>query len=110
MRDILVERARHDAAAKRGGGHKRLELHEDLLSVSSSPDLTDLNDALERLALVHPNAAQIIELKFFAGLNREQIAELMNISPSAVWREWSFARAWLSNELDGNSQKKNREK
>ena len=109
MRDILVERARHDAAAKRGGNHKKVELNEELLSDSHSPDLVELNDALERLTTAHPDAAQIVEFKYFAGLTRDQIAEIMNISPSAVWRKWSFARAWLSNDLDGNSEKKNGE-
>lgn len=102
MRDILVERARHDAAAKRGGGHKRVELGEDLFRVSESTDLLDLADALDRLELLHPVAAQIVQLKYFAGLNREQIAELLDMSPAAVWRQWSFARAWLATELQGD--------
>ena len=106
MRDILVERARRDGAAKRGGGHKRVDLDEGMLSDSNSPDLLDLNDALERLTVEHPKAVKIVELKYFAGLNREQIAKLMGMSEATVWREWSFARAWLANELDANTDNK----
>jgi RNA polymerase sigma factor (TIGR02999 family) len=102
MRDILVERARHDAAAKRGGGQKRVELDQEMLAEPAAVDLIALNDALERLESEHPQAAKIVELKYFAGLNREQIGELLGISPSAVWRQWQFAKAWLSNELEDN--------
>ena len=102
MRDILVERARHDAAEKRGGGYKRIELDEEMLAEPSPVDLIALNDALVRFEAVHPDAAKIVELKYFAGLKREQIAELMNVSESSVWRQWQFAKAWLANELEAD--------
>ena len=103
MRDILVERARYDAASKRGGSHKRVEYHEDSISDSqSAPDLIELNDALAKLFSLHLRAGQIVELKYFAGLSREEIADMLNISPATVWREWCFARAWLANELNGD--------
>lgn len=100
MRDILVERARRESAAKRGGGRKRIELREDMASTSETPDLIDLNEALSQLEAVHPKSAEVVTLQFFAGLNRDQIAEVLNISPAAVWREWSFARAWLQSWLE----------
>ena len=106
MKDILVERARYDSAVKRGGRHSRVALDDGLVAEMDPPDLIDLTDALERLAAIHPDAAQILELKFFAGLNREEIGEMMELSPAAVWRKWNFARAWLLNELDGRSPDK----
>jgi RNA polymerase sigma-70 factor (ECF subfamily) len=102
MRDILVERARHDAAAKRGGGRKRVELDEEMLAEPDPVELIALNDALERLELLHPDAAKIVELKYFAGLTQEQIAELMHVSTSFVSRQWHFAKAWLASELEEN--------
>lgn len=95
MRDILVERARRDQAVRHGGGKKRLELHEDMAATSGAPDLMDLNEALNQLEILHPIPYKVVDLKFFGGLNRDQIAEILDISPSAVWREWCFARAWL---------------
>lgn len=105
MRDILVESARRSGAIKRGGGRMRLDLDEDSLSQPNAPDLLELNDALETLAKDHPKSVKIVELKYFAGLNREQIAELMKMSPAGVWREWAFARAWLAKELGGTGEK-----
>lgn len=103
MRDILVERARRDGAAKRGGGRNRVELQEDMVVSPELPDLMDLNEALSRLELVHPKSAEVVTLQFFAGLTREEIAEILGVSPSAVWREWSFARAWLRGQLGGQT-------
>ena len=106
MRDILVERARRDRAEKRGGKFKRVDLDDKMATESSPPDLIDLNEALERMALLHPDEAKIVELKYFAGLSRDQIGEILEISPSAAWRKWAFARAWLANELDAKDEKK----
>lgn len=103
MRDILVERARHDAASKRGGDFKQIELDDDMVSTPESPDLLDLHEALTRLEQEYPLAAKVVLLKHFAGLTREDIGRDLNLSPSAVWRQWTFAKAWLANELDGNS-------
>lgn len=104
MRDILVDRARREASVKRGGKLKRADLTEQLESDSTLPliDLLDLNDALERMSSIHPEAAKIVQLKYFAGLTHEQIADLLSLSRSAVWRQWEFARAWLANELGVN--------
>ncbi len=101
MHDVLVERARSDQTIRRGGGRKRVELHEDMATTSEPPNLMDLNEALEQLEKTHPRSHQVVFLQFFAGLNREQIAEMLEMSPSAVWREWSFARAWLLERMGG---------
>jgi RNA polymerase sigma factor (TIGR02999 family) len=103
MSDILAERARRDKTTKRGGDLERIELHDDLISSVGPPDFLDLKAALERLETIHPTAAKVIGLQFFAGLKREEIAEILNLSPSAVWRESSFARAWLKGQLDSTA-------
>lgn len=103
MRDILVEQARRKVALKRGGGRRRLELQDDGGPVDDPEHLLALNEALERFQVKYPDAAGIVMLKFFGGLTRIQIAEALDISESEVWREWTFAKAWLRKELDGGS-------
>lgn len=105
MRDILVERAREASALKRGGGRTRMELQDRPCSTSEAEaaELISLDQALRRLETVHPQPAKVVMLRFFVGLTREEIAEQMDLSPSAVWREWNFARAWLHAEMDGDN-------
>ena len=100
MRQILVERARARAAAKRGGAAIRVTLDEGL-AVNGEPsiDLVALDEALTRLALIDPQHARIVELRFFGGLTVEEGAEALEISPATVKRGWSMARAWLKREL-----------
>jgi RNA polymerase sigma-70 factor, ECF subfamily len=100
MRDILVDRVRRAQALKHGGGKKQLQLSDEMTATDEPPDLIDLNDALMKLEAEHPLCAKIISLRFFTGLSREQIAEILELSPSAVWREWAFARAWLMAALE----------
>lgn len=99
MRDLLVERARRNGAVKRGGDRRREPFDEDLCAASEGVDLVSLNEALERLERTHGLAARVVFLRFFAGLARGQIAELLGLSPAAVWREWNFAKAWLLTEM-----------
>lgn len=99
MRDILVDRVRRETAQKRGGGDRTLSLPEDIPAAAQPVDLLALNEALTRLETSHPEAAHVVTLRFFGGLTREQIARVMGISESAVWREWEFAKAWLHAEL-----------
>jgi len=103
MRDILVERAKYLRALKRGGHLRRTQFSEDLPVAHETEDLIEVNDAIRRLEMVHKRAADIVMLRFFAGLTREQIAEILDMTESAVWREWSFAKAWLLNELEGGA-------
>jgi RNA polymerase sigma-70 factor (ECF subfamily) len=100
MRQILVERARARGASKRGGAQVRVTLDETLaVQRETSIDLVALDEALTRLALIDPQQARIVELRFFGGLTVEEAAEALGISPATVKRGWSVARAWLKREL-----------
>ncbi len=100
MRDILVERARKRNTKKRGGKLPHVELREDAIPAEcEAGELLALHDALEALEQSHPTAAQVVLLRFFGGLGREQTAEMLRISEGAVWSEWMFARAWLLTKL-----------
>jgi len=102
MRRILVNHARDRAAQKRGGGAQQVSLSL-LESPSGRPDvdLIALEDALERLAARDGRKSRVVELKFFGGLTTEEIAEVLQISVATVEREWSFARAWLYDAIEG---------
>ena len=100
MRRILVDHARHHIAGKRGGGLEALPLDEALVfSVEKSSQLVNLDEALKLLEAKDPRASQVIELRFFGGLSVEESAEVLKISPRTVRREWTFARAWLREQL-----------
>ena len=104
MREILVEHARARQAGKRGGKAERLTLDEALaFSPARSRELIALDDALESLKRLDPQQARVIELRFFGGLTVEETAEVLQISPRSVKREWSVARAWLYGELSGKA-------
>ena len=97
MRRILIDHARQRGAIKRGGGHRRQELTDDIApTLDRSEDLLAVDVALARMAETEPRKAQIVMLRFYAGLNLEQIAEVLEISVPTVKRDWRFARAWLS--------------
>ncbi len=100
MRRILVDHARRDLAEKRGGEWNRVEF--DLANDVAAPrelGVIALDDALNDLASLNPQHSQIVELRFFAGLTIEQVAESLRISPRTVQREWRVARAWLRREI-----------
>jgi RNA polymerase sigma factor (TIGR02999 family) len=101
MRRILVDHARSKGRAKRGGSDIRVSL-EDSTVVTNSQDLdiVALDQALERLAIIDPQQAKIVELRFFSGLTVEETAEVLSISPATVKREWSMAKAWLHREIN----------
>ncbi len=100
MRQILVNYARSSRAQKRGGGAARIELDEAaILSPEQSKEIVDLHEALERLGTLDARKAQVVELKFFGGLNYDEIAEVLKISPVTVRRDWEFAKLWLYTEL-----------
>jgi len=102
MRRILVDHARRHAAAKRGGGAERVPIDEvELAAAEPRPDLLALDQALERLAEDDSEIARVVELRYFAGLNREEIAEVMHLSSASITRRWRLARAWLYRELAG---------
>ena len=100
MRQILVSYARSNRAQKRGGGVARIELDESaILSPEQSKEIVDLHEALERLGTLDSRKARVVELKYFGGLNYEEIAEVMKVSTVTVRRDWVFAKAWLYDEL-----------
>jgi len=100
MRQILVNYARSSRAQKRGGGALKVELDEAaIVSPEQSKAIVDLHEALERLGALDSRKARVVELKYFAGLNYDEIAEVMKISPMTVRRDWVFAKAWLYDEL-----------
>jgi RNA polymerase sigma factor (TIGR02999 family) len=100
MRRILVDHARRRIAGKRGGGFELLPLDEGLACAPAEPEeLVKLDDALERLAAKDPRSSRVIELRFFGGLSIEESAEVLKVSPRTVKREWTFARAWLREEM-----------
>jgi RNA polymerase sigma-70 factor, ECF subfamily len=102
MRRILVDRARARCADKRGGGAAPLSLADDLqLSEERAEALTDLDDALERLAAVDPRRSEILEQRYFGGLSLEETAEVLGVSLATVKRDLRFARAWLAAEFQG---------
>jgi RNA polymerase sigma factor (TIGR02999 family) len=100
MRQILVSYARSQGARKRGGGALKVDLEEAaLISPEESKEIIDLHEALERLATLDPRKAQVVELKYFGGLNYDEMAEVLKISRATVRRDWEFAKVWLYTEL-----------
>src|SRR5262245_47326025 len=100
MRRILVERARYYQRIRHGSGSDRVELDSSIMRVD--PALTDLvpvDEALTRLERTDPRKAQIVSLRYFAGLSVEETAGALDLSPATVKNEWAFARAWLYREL-----------
>jgi RNA polymerase sigma factor (TIGR02999 family) len=100
MRRILVDYARARAAAKRGDGVRPEALDELVASTAMrSADLVALDEALTRLAEMDPRQGRVVELRFFGGLTMEETAEVLQVSPATVGREWALAKAWLYAEL-----------
>jgi RNA polymerase sigma-70 factor (ECF subfamily) len=100
MRQILVHAARSRDAQKRGGNFRQVSLDEaSIVSPRPGADLIELDDALKALAEVDPRKARVVELKFFGGLNLEEIAEVLKISADTVWRDWDLAKGWLYREM-----------
>jgi RNA polymerase sigma factor (TIGR02999 family) len=100
MRRILVDAARARGSRKRGGGVIKVNVDDTaVLSPERDPSILALHDALEALSQLAPRQAKVVELRYFGGLNVEEIAEVLKISPRTVERDWEFARAWLMREL-----------
>ena len=101
MRRILVNHARDRVAAKRGGGAERVSLRFAEGVPGGDIDVLVLHHALDRLAAIDPRKARVVELKFFGGLTTEEIGRVLDVSLATIEREWSFARAWLYQEVEG---------
>ena len=107
MRRVLIDHARRKRADKRGGGARRITLARDVTPPgdSSDVDLLALDDALDRLAELDARQARVVELRYFAGLTVDEVAEALGVSPRTVAGEWRLARAWLSQRLAGQESR-----
>jgi RNA polymerase sigma factor (TIGR02999 family) len=105
MRRILVDYARSHRASKRGGSLYKVSLDEALVPAEEKDaELLALDEALERLAAIDPQQSRVVELRVFAGLTQEEIAQAMDISPRTVRREWSMAKAWLHQQIKNKAR------
>ena len=103
MRHILVDKARHKRREKHGGRRNRVQLNEEHPAPpSAAEELLALDQALDRLASDDPEAASLVQLRYFAGLSVEEAAVTLGISRATAYRHWTFARAWLLEELGGD--------
>jgi len=100
MRQILVNYAESYRSQKRGGGAAKMELDEAaLVSPEQSEEIVSLHEALGNLATLDSRKAEVVELKYFGGLNYDEIAEVLKVSRNTVRRDWEFARTWLYTQL-----------
>ena len=104
MRRILIDHARRHAYAKRGGGAQQVSLEEVAAIVpEQGRELVRLDEALKTLAERDPRRSQVVELRYFGGLNNEEIAGVLHVSENTVTRDWNMARAWLYQQLTENA-------
>jgi RNA polymerase sigma factor (TIGR02999 family) len=102
MRRVLVDFARANASAKRGGGSVMVSLDEAAIPPETpGPDLVALNDALEALTKVNARRSQVVEMRFFGGLSVDETADALGVSPQTVLRDWQLAKVWLLREISG---------
>jgi RNA polymerase sigma-70 factor, ECF subfamily len=100
MRRILVEHARSRAYLKRGGGMVLTSLDEGMIAAPDrDPELLELDEALTELAKIDPRKAQIVEMRFFAGLSVEETAQGLRVSPQTVLRDWKLSKLWLTRQM-----------
>jgi RNA polymerase sigma factor (TIGR02999 family) len=103
MRRVLMEHARGHNAEKRGGKLEKLYLSETReLAQERALDLVALDEALQSFAITYPREGTVVELKFFGGLEANEIAEVLGVSQKTVLRDWNFAKLWLRRELAAN--------
>jgi RNA polymerase sigma factor (TIGR02999 family) len=104
MRQVLIEAARRRNAGKRGGGDVAMVTFDDSLEeiATTSSELLALDEALDELARIHPRQAQMVESRFFGGLDVAETAQLLEVSEATVLRDWRAAKAWLAHELHRN--------
>jgi RNA polymerase sigma factor (TIGR02999 family) len=103
MRRILIDRARRKHTQRHGGGYQRVDFDAfDVAAPAVDDQLLAVNEALDKLALEHPVQAELVKLRYFAGLTNEEVSQVLGVSLSTAKNYWTFARAWLLNEMDGN--------
>jgi RNA polymerase sigma factor (TIGR02999 family) len=102
MRRILVEQARRKKRLKHGGERQRADAGElNLVAAAPEDEVLSVHEALDGLATVDSQAAQVVKLHFFAVLTLEEVASVLEVSSRTAYRDWAFARAWLAKRLDG---------
>jgi RNA polymerase sigma factor (TIGR02999 family) len=102
MRRILIESARRKRALRHGGGQQRLDIREiEIAATTTGEELLALNEALEKFAAFDEPKAELVKLRYFAGLTIEEAAQLLGISRATAKRWWTYARAWLYQETQG---------
>ena len=105
MRRILVENARRKRSSKHGGGRQRIDLNGlDLPGQENSGELLDLDEALTKLSEIDPGAAELVKLRYFAGLTIEQSARFQGISRRTAVDHWAYARAWLRRQIGADGK------
>lgn len=102
MRRILIDRARRKLTQRHGGDYQRVDWDGfDLAAPGTDDQLLAVNEALDKLALTHPVQAELVKLRYFAGMTNEEVAQVLDISVSTAKNYWTFSRAWLLNEIEG---------
>ncbi len=100
MRRILVEASRKKNATKRGGNHQRVSLDaNDVADLAKSDDVLAIDEALQKLSKHDARAAELLKLRYFAGLSTEDAGELLQLSRTVAYEQWAYAKAWLRREL-----------
>jgi RNA polymerase sigma factor (TIGR02999 family) len=100
MRRILIEQARRKQRERHGGGLRRVELPDYVAAPAGDDQILLLDEALTRLAAIRPQAAKLVQLRFFAGLTTDEAAPVVGVSPRTARRLWVFAQAWLRREME----------
>jgi len=102
MRHILIDRARRKQTLRHGGGFEQVHV-EDFELAAPSPDdqVLAVDEALDKFALKYPRQAEVVKLRYFAGMTNEEVSQLLDISASSVKNYWNFSRAWLFKEIAG---------
>ncbi|MCB1587876.1 MAG: sigma-70 family RNA polymerase sigma factor [Xanthomonadales bacterium] len=99
MRRILIERARRQGRLRHGGGQRRLDLDQAEIGIGADEQLLALDQALDRLQLIDARMAQVVKLRYYAGMSLTEVAQALAVAPRTVNRDWLAARAWLQREL-----------
>ena len=100
MRRILIDRERRRLAQRHGGGYERVDLDENRLAAPDTDEqLLAIDEALEKLAREYPQQAQVVKLRYFAGMTNEETAQLLGLSVSTIKNYWAFSRAWLFDQI-----------
>jgi len=105
MRRILIDRARRKLAARHGGGQDALDLDEiEIIAPSRADELLAVHEALDALATHDARKAELVKLRYFAGLSIDEAAEVLDVSAPTAKRDWTYARAWLFREISRNRE------